>query len=440
MRMLLNIVSILVICCFHLISHAETKSTIEVQGLSFISSDFESVDKSNFWFIGASLVSNEKAPDYFMINLKGFYAPGNTVLNYLNFKEIYFSIDLEPYSKLHIGRKLKNWSSLDSDWNLGFFQPQFRWNPLSPENQGMTGLFWDHDESNWGMTLFASPVFIPDQSAGYEVKNGQFETANPWFNPPPQNIKFQGQVLPIDYKINKPETSDVVLQTLYAAQLRFGEKRGLFANLSAAYKPSNQFAVGYTGVLVTNKVKIDLTPKTYTENDYATDVGYKDSWGLAQISFLASKPHTASFQNVSNTPIIEDSFSWGPKFIYNLKPFQFEVSYFDAQGGNVSETGPDTSADRAALTQVYLFHQAVQLQIKYSEIYLRRMKLESSIQYRQSMKDPFKQIRFSNRFVIKGPWSFNSDILLIDTDDDSNLKMNAYRNLDQFWIGAMYDL
>jgi hypothetical protein len=441
------IVSILVTSLFQLVfvvdvARAQVKTSIDVMGLSFISSDFDSTDKNNFGFIGASLKSNPKNPETFMINASAFYAAGNSVLSYINFREIYFSIPLESNTQIHIGRKLKSWSLLDQDWNLGFFQPQFRWNPLSPENQGLTGVFWDHDEKFWGLSLFASPLFIPDQGPGYEVKDGQFQNSNPWFNKPPQNIKFQGQLFPIDYNVHAPDVSDVIYHSIYAAQLNVGQKTGFFGAISGAYKPANIFALGYSGVLVTNRAKVDVTPKLYNENDYSADVGYKESWGLAEVSFLYSKPEAVHFESsVSNTPTIDQSFSWGPRFNYNLNSsFQLGVAYLDTNGGTVTEQGPDASADRSALTQRFLYHQAVQLQVKYSDVFKHMLKVDSILQYTQSSKDQFQQVRFTNKFDIKGPWSFSSDLILIETADDSTLNMNAYRNLDQFWIGVSYDI
>ncbi len=433
-------VSILVTFLFMAESRSETIASVSVKGLSFISPDFDDPSHNNFAFIGASLRSSVKSNDAFKVDLDGFYAFGNSALSYLNIKEIYFTIEPENYSHFHIGRKLKNWSSLDSNWNLGFFQPQYRGNPLAPENQGLTGLFWDHDEDSWGISLFASPFFLPDQGPGYEIKNGQFQNTNPWFHSPPQNIKFQGQILPIDYNINRPATEDVVLRSVYATQLRFGEKNGFFSHISAAYKPAQQFAIGYTGTLVVNRAKIDLTPAVFNENLYAADFGYQDDWGAIELSVLHTKPQQAYFSNSANTPVLEDSLSGGPRFAWDFKPFKFEISYFDTQGGTVRDVGPDASSDRASLTQRYLFRQATQLQVNLTEFFFKKLKWESQFQYRFSGPDHFKQIRFKNKLIVKGPWSFTADIVLIDTADDATLNMNTYRNLDQLWIGASYDI
>ena len=432
-------VSIVVILVFAQMSHSETITSIEVHGLSFISSDFDNPDKNSFGFIGASLRSNEKSPDLFMVSATGMYAVGNSNLSYLNLREGYFLIQYSKDTKYFLGRKVMKWSALDSQFNLGLFQHQFRWNTLDPQNQGLTGLFWDQQKENWGLTLFASHLFIPDQGPSYEIKEGQFTETNPWFHNPPQNIQIQGQQLPIDYTIQTPETQDVVLRPLLAIQLRLGAEKGLFGTVSASYKPSNQLALGYTSAVIAPRVKINVVPKVYNETLVSADFGYHQEWGFAQLSVIHAKPQTPTFENSATTPILNESTTWGPSFLYHFKPFQFGIAVMDTSGGEVTEVGIDASPDRPSLTQRFLYRQAVQIQLKYSEIFLKQLKLESQLRYTTSQSDGFTQINFYNRFNIKGPWAFWSDVILIETLDDASLNMNSSRNLDQFWIGASYD-
>ncbi|MEK7356913.1 MAG: hypothetical protein AAB250_10715, partial [Bdellovibrionota bacterium] len=44
-------------------------------------------------------------------------------------------------ARIVIGRKLENWSSLDSDWDLGLIQPLNKFDGLRSEEQGLTGAF-----------------------------------------------------------------------------------------------------------------------------------------------------------------------------------------------------------------------------------------------------------------------------------------------------------
>ncbi len=422
-------------------SHSEMRVTLQAQGLSFLSPDYENTEQKNFGFFGASLLPDLKKENLITANLTGLYAWGQPALSYLNIRELYFTYQIDSSSKLYLGRKINDWSKLDSDWNIGFFNPQFRWNPLSPENQGLFGLFWERKESIWNLSLFASPLFIPDQGSSYDLKDGKFENSNPWFHSPPQNVRFQGNVtLPIDYQLKKPETNDVVGQTLYGAQIQVGDLRGPFAQFSGIHKPSNQFALGYKVVNVVNRVRIDLVPKVYTENNFAADLGYRCDWGLAQISFLYSRPVSPNYDAGFNRPEFEESLSVGPRFVFDLKPFKFGLSYLETTGGDVTESGPDASSSRASLSQRFLFRQAYQVQLSYSEIYFKQLKIDSSLQYRQSQKDEFKQIHFVQKINLKGPWAFWVDLLLIDTPDETLSKMGPYRNIDQIFIGVSYDI
>ncbi len=421
-------------------SHSEIRTSLLAQGLSFISPDYESTDKKTFVFIGATLRSDTKSQDTFKLNLTGQYAVGNSLLSYLNIREIYFTTRIDDKSVLHLGRKLQNWSSLDTIWNMGVFQPQFKWNPLLPENQGLTGIFWNKNDGALGLTLFASPLYIPDQGANYELKDGQFQSGNPWFSAPPQNVKFQGQLLPIDYEIAKPEISRIIFQTQYGAQVRWGEGYGYFSRFSGIYKPANQLALGYKGVLVTTRVRVDVTPKVYFENAYSADFGYREDWGLAQISLLYSKPQSPTFDSSFNAPQFEQSLSWGPQILYKLKPFEFFVAYLDTSGGEVKDVGPDSSPDRASLSQRFLYKQAVQVQATYTDIFWNSLKLNSTLQFKTSSKEGFRQIRFKNSINMRGPWAFTLDLLLIDTDSSIPSNVEPYKSLDQAWLGVSYDI
>ncbi len=436
----LHIYLISFIFMFCSVSHSEIHTSLLAQGLTFLSSDYESTDKKSFAFIGATLKSDAKSEDAFKINLTGQYAVENSVLSFLNIREIFYTNRIDEKSVLHIGRKLHNWSSLDTIWNIGIFQPQFKWNPLLPENQGLTGLFWNKNESGWGLTLFGSPLYLPDQGASYELKDGQFQSGNPWFATPPQNVKFQGQTLPFDYNIATPETSSVIFQTQYGAQVRFGQGSGYFANFAGIYKPANQLALGYKGVLVTTRVRVDIAPKVYFENAYAADLGYRQDWGIAQLSLLYSSPQSPSFDSFYNAPEFKPSFSFGPQIFYKFKPFDFFVGYLDTSGGEVTDVGPDASPDRASLSQRFLYRQALQVQVAYSEIFFKKLRFDSSLQFKTSSKEGFRQIKFKNAFNLKGPWAFWLDFLLIDTDSSIQTNIEPYKSLDQLWLGASYDL
>lgn len=421
------------------IARADLVGSVESKGLSFVSQDYENTKSSNFGFFGASLKSYKSENDAFKMNLSGMYAVGHPVLSYLNLTEIYFSYDLDANSQIHIGRKTNIWSQVDERWNLGFFQPQFRWNSLSPESQGLTGFFWEKKTQDYSFMFFGSPIFIPDQGPGYELKNGQFESNNPWFQAPPQNILFQNQLLPIDYQIQNPNLSDVVFQTSFGLQLKYGKPSGFFADGALMYKPSHQVALGYKGVLVTDHVKIDILPKTYYENLVSTDFGYKSDWGSVDLSVLYLRPNSPDFDAIYNKPILFESTTFGPHLGLNMTDsLSLDLNGLITNGDEIIEVGPDANANRQPLTSKFLYSKAYEVAFKYKQIFNNQFKITSQLSWRAAEKNNLRILKSKNVIDIKGPWKFMLDLILVNTSDEAT-NISSYRNLDQMWIGASYD-
>lgn len=420
---------------------SEVQSQLQMSGVSFISPDYDSTSQKTFSFMGARLTSNPLDPNWYMLDLDAAFVPGNSVLSYQNVREIYLTINTDPTSKIYFGRRLFNWSYLDNQWHLGFYQPRFGWNTLDLQNQGLAGLFWENKKGPWVITLFATHLFIPDQGPGFELKDGKFQNSSPWFPPPPQGVRFSGgQIRPIDYNIEMPATSDIIFQSLYAAQLQYGESQGFYAQLAGAFKPSHQLAMAYKNVYLSTRVSTDVLPKTYLETIYSGDFGYRNQTQNYLFSFLVTDPQQPDYDSTYNYPIIKKSISYGPTVEWTAGVWQHSLSYLNTDGGEVIEVGPDASSDRQSLTQRFLFKEAIQFQLKYQGFLTRQMRLESLLQYRQGFKEPFQQIRFKNSIDFQGPWKLWLDFILVETSEEHITPMEPNRNLDQAWIGVSYDL
>lgn len=422
------------------IAQAEIQSSLKLNGVSFISSDYDNTADKKFGFVGAHLVSNPLDPQIFMLDIEGVNALGHPILSYLNVREIYFTINQDPQSTIYLGRKLLDWSILDQAWSLGFFEPRFRWNSLDFQNQGMTGLFWENKNHYGSLTLFASYLFIPDQGPSYEIKDGEFQNSNPWFNPPPQGIRFGSVVRPIDYNVHTPPVSDVIFQPVLAAKFHFGQKVGFWGSVASAIKPSSQLAMDYKNVYATSRVRADVYPKTYNETVVATDLGYGLENQNYIISTLFTNPQQPEYESGSNYPVLEKSISYGPTMQWKAGVWKHQLSYFRTDGGQVTEVGPDVTPDRQPMTQRFLFRDAVQLQLEYEGFLNRQLRLNTLLQYRQGFIDVFKYFRLKNSVDIEGPWRLWLDLILMETAQDGTSPMEPTRNLDQVWLGVSYDL
>ena len=132
----INLFFILKIMLFSACAQAAIKTSIIGEGFSLISKDYELSPKT-FLFAGVHVRSDRSLSDSFNLDMSAKFVVGNSVLNYVNIRELYSKFRIGEQSELNVGRKLMNWSAIDNIWNLGVIQPQFKWNPLNPQNQGL---------------------------------------------------------------------------------------------------------------------------------------------------------------------------------------------------------------------------------------------------------------------------------------------------------------
>lgn len=428
-------------------SQALLKSSFKADGLGFVSENFNNTPSTNFTLMGLSLRSVQSENDFLKVNVNGSYAVGYPTMSFMNVKEFFinnrFETNGDIQSQILFGRRLHLWSDADQAWNLGSFQPQFRWNPLNPSQQGLTGLFWQMKSSTWNFLAFGSPVFIPDQGASYELKNGKFQNTSPWFKNPPQNLHFYGENLPIEYDVQAPPLSDIVYQQSYGAQIEIQSDLGFYSRISGQYRPSNQMALGYqANVISAVSVQVEVIPKTYYENVVGLDLGFKNKNNHAFLSLIQSRPQEIEFAADFTKPIMSESniISTGYTFQSSFQKFDVRARayYLKIIGDEVKDQGTDAAESRSSLSWKYLYNEAVRLSIAAKYFANKNLNVISELTWTQGISTGFKQFDLSNRIDFGGPWFVNLDVFLISSDDEKNPTF-AFKDLDQIWLGAGYE-
>ncbi len=443
----------IIMFCLSSIAEADVSTQLNIESLNFISPDYSSTQTKNFSFVGASIrtpKNQAKQVSVFNIDLEAKYAVGKPVLSYTNAREIYFFQESENVN-ISYGRRLHQWSQLEEAWDLGFFQPQFRWNSLDPSAQGLVGIFLDNQElnrsasapQNLRWTLFGSPLFIPDQGPGYELKQGQFEASNPWFNPPPQNVEFNGQVVPIDYNVHIPQTNDVLFQSIYGAQIVYQFDSGAYVQTSFISKPSHQIALTYKAVLVADRVKADVVPKMYREQNIALDMGYRQDWGSLGLMVLSNNPDQIVPDVNYNYPEIKSSISYGPQVKLNAGQFRLFASGLIVNGGEVIDRGPDAGQVTNSLTSKFMYKTAYQLGALYKGRLNRTITLQSEVNWTEGSKSEIKILKIKNKVNFYRSFGLYVDVLLVETADRAETTATSnvthLQNLDQVLLGASYE-
>lgn len=423
-------------------------SALEVESLSLISPDYVRSTDKNFRLMGLSLQTEKEGENSFGIDTEGWLSTDKSSLNYLNVREFFYQ-NSSPVSWT-IGRRLHFWSNVDHVWNLGHMQPQLRWNPLDVQEQGLAGIFLSGSPW-WGgkLTVFASPLFIPDQGPGYELREGQFQSTNPWYRSPPQNIQFQGQLLKVDYVIHQPETKSIIQRPTYAVQWATDSlqehqqghfENGFWLQMTAASKPVHQLSLAYRPTLVTNRVRVDLYPDVYSEKILAADLGYEQPFWTAQLSALYSEPYGLSSDESLNRPDVRPSLALGPQLGWDFFKMRWTLSYLKISGQRTVDIGPDQSEDRASFSERFLFREAAQLQVDWQQIWLQRLLTTTTLAYQTSGAEEFQKIQLRTNLNWRGPWHIWAQLILIDSNESGTSAMSTYRDLDQFWLGVKYEM
>lgn len=424
---------------------AQVRTEMKVFSDSFISPDFEATQKTSYQFVGAQLKTDSLAQTPLKMNIYGGVAVGAPLLNYLNISEFYVQTHQNQEESFFIGRKMSQWNELDARWDLGVWEPLFKWNPLSPERQGLTGLFWQIEKPRYSMMLFASPFYVPDQGPSFEIENGSFVKGNPWFRRPPESIRIWSQATQIDYRFQRPEESQIVLQNSFGGRLAFGDtKQGLRTQLSYAYKPMNQLSLGYQGSLDMGQLKgvVDLQPQVIYHSLAGADLTYKTNSLTLGVSGMWDRPmKEAGFTEEWTYSVFSDAVLVSPFVEFRQSAWGLTLQHLDIFGGKITEKGELADPARVPLMSRYPYQQADQLSVLTNFNLGKSRRLQTKVSYLYSAKNEFELIRMQARLRISAMWSFISEAQLVKAESLSAENQNEiaqFVNNDRLMVGAAY--
>ena len=246
-----------------------------------------------------------------------------------------------------VGRKLEHWSRLDEAWDLGIWQPRYRWDYLHPEKEGLLGASFGFESTQFQALLWASPFFVPERGAPINNQEGRMDSDSRWFVPPPHSIPLFGQSTSVNYHLNLPPLGELMSHSGWSAQLRWG-KRGLgpWMTLSGADKPLNQLLLSSDAYL-----KISETQGVFADASIYPRVGWHrlaggeagwvarqwDAWISAHREWPRQEALRLDWtvQQVVPATAIASQVAWN-----SAGGSRIELDYFQVSGGNAGDLGP----------------------------------------------------------------------------------------------------
>ncbi len=248
--------------------------------------------------------------------------------------ELFVGYNGETYS-LFAGRKILNWNPVEEFWLLNDLSGQRGFGLLDSKREGIFGTGLDKKWGGIEFSFFVSKIHLPPINPGYIFSNGKISSNQDWVSLPFSHSNYGDQRLPISYRLNRPETSEVIDKNSLGIRTGYNWGRGGFSGF-AIYKPENVWRQHIVGNLSedVSTVEVEITPIVNYHVIYGLDIRQKISKIDVQIGYKIIDPN-GDFKE--KFPVIGNNLetvhpSYDSEY-FQITPKYRQKRYFHAQTG-----------------------------------------------------------------------------------------------------------
>ncbi len=291
--------------------------------------------------------------------------------NYVHPNDAYLMLKGRVLS-VSLGRKRMTWSEVDDGFRLGLYASRYMEDKTVAESSALTGLYIESAPGPFRFTVFASPLFIPENGPKTSIADGKFVSRNPWFKQPTPSVRLMDQTgtTDVNYSIVQPNIGSTIWQPSLVTSAGW-EKHGHFLRFTYADKPMNQMLLSFPLVLNTLPTNIVLDvairPRTIRHRLYNGEIGTHQEGGVhAVMGVIHEEPLRDLAMDTWITQTVGPASVYYSTLGYDLKrsgpqATYLGLSYLRVEGGD--------SADRGEFAQPVSFFER-----RYQ--YTRSVKLE----------------------------------------------------------------
>lgn len=283
-------------------------------------------DLNNVQLQGRFKLLSQKETSKVYFDLGAGVLVGKSAENYFILPQAYVSLQKSEQFEFTVGRIIKNYSELDTYWQMGDVMPLFRWDAARPETQGLAGVFTSYKPTRhiqWD--FFTSFLYLPTQGPSFRISDGKLTSGNPWFYPPADILELSGTPFDLNYSVNTPDISDIVLQPSVGTSI-FAQTSNEFLWMRAGYflKQRNELVTPFEGVVLlppANSADIEVHPQVAEHKITTLDIGLKaESWAMTLSGLYESD---IKFKTESNWiyPNYTDQYKVGMNALLQLTSF-----------------------------------------------------------------------------------------------------------------------
>lgn len=425
------------------------EGSLKFTGSHFMTEQRTSFESENYGYIGAHLDYRDHSGNFDWASdliFEGSVNEGEEL--YYGAPELFVRLtEDDNHVEVTIGRQKRSWSQLDQRFNLGVWQPQLRWDYLNPVQQGLTGAFFDMDVNPLHVTLFASPIFLPDQGPQFRLKDGRFESPSRWFWQPQTRLRLGEDSSNLFYELETPPVDKLVMNSSLGGMMEVDPVGPLHVQLAYAFKPMNQFFIGIECTGCVDPVTSDGTAKIHPLVVNHHVLTAESSWITEDdrliFSWTVDRPVDPKIPNdwwagTELRPIYIPGVIYERKLALFSKPITLGVDYFqEIKGGSPVGGGElshsvESSSDRYSFDDLFSVSGSVRL------LSTLRTSLNWSVRYSYSFKERGSWLNSRLSYRKENLESFVAfDVLGSETDPlspDAGL-FSRYRSNDRVYGG-----
>ncbi|WP_413581936.1 transposase [Bdellovibrio sp. HCB288] len=422
---------------------------IRMEGMQYFTAVPDAPQLSNSQLLSARLSVLKEASwidSAFDVTGGTYFARGQ---NHMILHEAYVASKGDEF-KVFAGRKKKDWSDIDHRWNLGLWQPYLTLDALRPEEEGLTGIFFDYNKKNYQVLLMVTPMFIPSMGPDVREEGGGLVADNRWYRAPSRDYDFNSRINQISYKLDIPEQAKLVNNGGASVMTRIGDKsKGTWIVASAGYLPVNDLLLKRQAFKQTSADKVDVTvsPAVTYHKIASVDVGYSFKAVKTTISALADEPEAKlpeeEWSMQSLKPL--QAYSAAVDFALNdiiTRPIAVQISYLKVVGGSIVDITSVGEPDDFTLYDSRLkFSNSLMLQLEGQIATWFRRPLVTRIKYRYDYDQRGSLLNTEFQYFPTQKWAVVLGGDVLGVQDEGHMPssfLNQFRANDRFYGGMTY--
>lgn len=366
--------------------------------------------------------------------------------SYYSVQEIYASTYLDDRAQLSLGRKKYSWSEIDRIWAFGLWQPRYNIDALRPEDNGLTGLFFDYKTDQFQFLAYGSTLFIPTVGPEIREEEGQLKADNRWYRPPSR----QSGKISLSYDIETGDLMKLVRQESYALLVRIGkEDEGPWVSFAGGHKPINDIAFQrcLRCVSANSEAEFVVGPRVTHHRVFSVDTGYNWETVKASASYYEDKPESVLPPTDYAVQKFEPVRMYAAQAEYSTRNFfdrtlQFQAAYLKSSGGGIEDIESEGQASEFTLfTDRYRFSNAATFTLLGELTWIRSRPLVSKFEFTREFDQKGSILGLELQYQWNRAWSYIVGFDSLSADDNNSTSedfINIYRANDRVYAGASY--